>query len=153
MSSRILLLHNEYARQLRNIWQCLCINCIQFRWSWIEGGGGMNGGHLYTGMTSNVVILLAAMGRTRFLQVLIFRCCYITLDYAATALQNGACTYRFIPKQTHYKIPLSHKGYMKSLWFSENHITLPVLKKKLFENIILTQNHAWYITYSGWNTI
>ncbi len=33
-------------------------------------------------------------------------CCYITVDPATTALQNGACTYQWISKQMHYKTPL-----------------------------------------------
>ncbi len=33
----------------------------------------------------------------------------------------------------HYKTPFSHNGYMKSLEFYENSITLFCLKKKLFE--------------------
>jgi hypothetical protein len=36
------------------------------------------------------------------------RCCYITVDSATTALQNGACTYRCIPKQMHYKTLFAH---------------------------------------------
>jgi hypothetical protein len=41
---------------------------------------------------------------------------------------------------------------MKSLEFYENYITLFCHEnKKLFDNIILTQNHAWHITQSGWN--
>jgi hypothetical protein len=74
------------------------------------------------------------------------RCCYITVDSATTALQNGACTHRCISKQMHYKTPLSHNGYMKSLEIYEKYITLSYLEKKLFYNIILTQNHAWHIT-------
>jgi hypothetical protein len=53
---------------------------------------------------------------------------------ATIALQNGACTYQCISKQMHFKTPLSHNGYMKSLEFYENYITLFCLKKnKLFE--------------------
>jgi hypothetical protein len=33
------------------------------------------------------------------------RCCYITVDSATPALQNGACTYQCISKQIHYKTP------------------------------------------------
>ncbi len=52
----------------------------------------------------------------------------------------------------HYKTPFSHEGYMKSLDFYENYITMfCVEKNKLFENIILTLNHALQITKSGWN--
>jgi hypothetical protein len=72
------------------------------------------------------------------------RCCYIMVDSATTAPQNGACTYWCISKQMHYYTPFSHNGYMKSLEFYENYITLFCLEKnKLFDNIILTQNHAW----------
>ncbi len=51
----------------------------------------------------------------------------------------------------HYKTPLSHNGYKKSLEFYENYINLFCLEKTTFDNIILTENHAWYITQSGWN--
>jgi hypothetical protein len=54
---------------------------------------------------------------------------YITVDSETTALQNGACTYRCISKPRHYKIPSSHNGYMKSLGFYENYITLFCMKK------------------------
>jgi hypothetical protein len=74
-------------------------------------------------------------------------CCYITVDFATTALHNGACT--CISKQMHYKTSFSHYGYMKSLEFYENYITMSVWKKKLSGNIILTQNHAWHIPQSG----
>jgi hypothetical protein len=53
-------------------------------------------------------------------------CCYIRVDSATTALLNGACTYRCISKQIHYKTPFSH---MKSLEISENYITLFCLEK------------------------
>ncbi len=73
-------------------------------------------------------------------------CCYITVDFATTAHQNGAYTYQCISKQMHYKTSFSHKGYMKSLEFYENHITLFCLENyKIFDNILLTQNHAWHI--------
>jgi hypothetical protein len=49
---------------------------------------------------------------------------------ATTALQNGACTYRCISKQMHYKTPFSHKSYMKSQEFYKNFITLFCLEKK-----------------------
>ncbi len=70
------------------------------------------------------------------------------MDSATTTLQNGACTYRCISEQMHYKTPFSHKGYMKSLEIYENYIILFCLEKKLFGNIILTQKHAWHITQS-----
>jgi hypothetical protein len=72
------------------------------------------------------------------------------VDSATIALQSGACTYRFISKQMDYKTPFSHKCFMKSLEFYEKYITLFCMeKKKLFDNIILTQNQAWCITQSG----
>ncbi len=80
------------------------------------------------------------------------RCCYITVDSATTALQNGACTYRCFSKQRHYKPLFSHNSYMKSLEFYENYITLFRLEKNKFVyNIMLTQNHTLHITQSGWN--
>ncbi len=80
------------------------------------------------------------------------RCCYITVDSSTTALQNGACTYQCISKQMHFKTIFSHNSFMKSLEFYENYITLFYMEiNKLFDNIILTQNHAWHITQSGWN--
>ncbi len=40
---------------------------------------------------------------------------------------------------------------MKSLEFYENLITLFSLEKyQLFDNILLTQNHAWHINQIGW---
>jgi hypothetical protein len=76
-------------------------------------------------------------------------CCYITADFATTARQNGACTYRFISKQMHYKTLFSHNSYMKSLEFYEKYIILFCLEKKLFDTLILTENPAWHITQSG----
>jgi hypothetical protein len=38
---------------------------------------------------------------------------------------------------------------MKSLEFNENYITLICLGKKVYDNIILNQNHAWHITQGG----
>ncbi len=86
--------------------------------------------------------------------VVILWCCYITLDSATTALQNSTFTSRCISKQMHYKTTFSHNGYMKSLAFYKNYITLVLsvwkkVKNKLFANIILTQNLAWHITQSG----
>jgi hypothetical protein len=50
----------------------------------------------------------------------------------------------------HYKTPFSHIGSMKSLEIYENYITLFCLEEnKLFDKIILTQNHAWQFTQSG----
>ncbi len=47
-----------------------------------------------------------------------FRCCYITVNSGTTALQNGACTFRCISKQMHYKTLFSHRLNEKSgnLW-------------------------------------
>ncbi len=61
------------------------------------------------------------------------RCCYITVDSATTALQNGACTYRCISKQMHYKTPFLH---MKSMEIYENFITLFCLEKINFYTIL-----------------
>jgi hypothetical protein len=44
-------------------------------------------------------------------------CCYLTVDSATTALQNGACTCQCISKQMPYKTPFPHHSYMKSLEF------------------------------------
>ncbi len=63
-------------------------------------------------------------------------CCYITVDSATTALQNGACTYRCISKQMRYKTPLSHNGDLKSLEIYENFITLSFLEKANFFTIL-----------------
>jgi hypothetical protein len=83
----------------------------------------------------------------------LLRCCYITVDSATTALQNGACTYRCTSKQMHYKTPFSCKGYLKSLEFYENYITLFCLKKKTFWQYYINSEPcmAWHITQSGWN--
>jgi hypothetical protein len=80
-------------------------------------------------------------------------CCYITVNFTTTTHQNGGCTYRCISKQTHYKTPFLHEGYMKSMEFYETYITLFRLeeKLKLVDNIIITQNHAWHINESGCN--
>ncbi len=52
----------------------------------------------------------------------------------------------------HYKTPFSHNGYMKSLEIYENYIPLFCPEEnKLFDKIILTQNHAWYITQKWLN--
>jgi hypothetical protein len=59
-------------------------------------------------------------------------CCYITVNSATTALQNGACTHWCISKQMIYKTTFSHIGYMKSLEFYENYITLFFLEKTNF---------------------
>jgi hypothetical protein len=41
---------------------------------------------------------------------------------------------------------------MKTLEFYENYITLFLLEKnKIFDKIILTENHAWHNTQSGSN--
>jgi hypothetical protein len=42
---------------------------------------------------------------------------------------------------------------MKSLEIHENYITLFCLEKKIYDNIILTQNHAWHITKVVYITI
>jgi hypothetical protein len=58
------------------------------------------------------------------------RCCYITVDSATTALQNGACTNQCISK--HYKTPFSHNSYMNfmtttslySVWKKTNFLAI-----------------------------
>ncbi len=54
----------------------------------------------------------------------------MTVDSSTTA-----CT-QCISKQMHYKTPFSHKGYVKSLEFYENYITLFYLEKKNFLTIL-----------------
>ncbi len=58
--------------------------------------------------------------------IVFIRCCDMKVDSATTALQNGACTYRCISKQMHYKSPLSHNGYMKSLEIYETSSLCPI---------------------------
>ncbi len=72
------------------------------------------------------------------------RCCYIKVDLATTALQNGTCTYRCISK---------HPFHTTAIWKVWNFIINPVLfgKKHFFDRLIFTQNYAWHITQSGWN--
>ncbi len=71
-------------------------------------------------------------------------------------LQNGGFCNNYTPKrciskQMHYKTLFLNNGYIKSLEFNENYITLFWLEKKNFDNIILTQNHTWQITRSDRN--
>ncbi len=72
-------------------------------------------------------------------------------------LISGSCWYAEMwilgrEIEVHYKTPFSHKVYMKSPEIYENYITLFCLEKnKLFDNIILTENHAWHITQSDGN--
>jgi hypothetical protein len=54
------------------------------------------------------------------------------VDFSTTTFQNGACTYQCISKQMHYITRFSHNGYMKSLEFYENNITLFYLEKNNF---------------------
>jgi hypothetical protein len=49
---------------------------------------------------------LAQMSRREGWGSMFWMCCYITVDSGTTALQNGACTYRCISKQMHYKTPV-----------------------------------------------
>ncbi len=97
----------------------------------------------YTYNQANVIVcnlpVFPSISQTKCLH---YRCCYITVDSATTALQNGACTYRCISKQMPYKIPFSN---MKSLEINEYYITLICLEKFNFFNIMLTQYHAWHI--------
>ncbi len=73
-----------------------------------------------------------------------WRCCYITVDSGTTALQNGACIYRCISKQMHYKTPFSQRLFEKSgnLW--KLHHSVPSGKKTNFDNIM---THAWHIFF------
>jgi hypothetical protein len=76
-------------------------------------------------------------------------CCYITVDSATTALQNGACTYRYISKQMLYKTPFSH---MKSLEIYENYITLFCLENILFYNTYyINSEPCMAYSQSDWN--
>ncbi len=68
-----------------------------------------------------------------FITACLQRCCYITTDSATTALQNGARTNECISKQMHHKTSFSHNGFLKSLEFCKNNITLFCLEKKLLE--------------------
>ncbi len=53
----------------------------------------------------------------------------------------------------YYITTFSHNGYMKSLEFYENYITLFCLEKKLFYNGNINSEPcmAYCITQSGWN--
>ncbi len=62
------------------------------------------------------------------------------MDSETPALQNGASAYF---KQIHYKTTFLHNGYMNNLEFYDNYVTVFCLEtKKLFDNIIITQNHT-----------
>ncbi len=60
------------------------------------------------------------------------RCCYITVDSATTALQNGACTHTSVHFLTNalQNTLFTQRLYMKNLEIYENYITLFCLKKK-----------------------
>ncbi len=60
---------------------------------------------------------------------LYFRCCYITVDFAITALQTGACTYRCISKQVHYKNPFQTTAIWKVWNFMTNYMIIFCLEK------------------------
>ncbi len=80
--------------------------------------------------------------------------------YISTVLlHNGGFCNNYTPKRclhmsVHFqtnalKTLFLHKGYMKSMEFYKNYITLFCLdKNKLVDNIILTQNHARHVTQS-----
>ncbi len=86
------------------------------------------------------------------MKALLLWCCYITVDSATTALQNGACTIGAFPKQMHHKTPFSHNGSWKfGILWKQHHSVLYHEKKITVWDVILTQNHAWLITQSGWN--
>jgi hypothetical protein len=71
------------------------------------------------------------------------------MDSATTALQSGACTYQCISKQMHYKTPLSHNGYMKSLEMYENYITLSWLEKQTFLQYHIN-SEPYIVNYPKW---
>jgi hypothetical protein len=83
---------------------------------------------------------------------ILIRCCYITVDSATTALQNGACTMHnahvgAFQNNCTIKHPFHTVATWKAWNFIKNYITLICLEKNnLFGNIIFTQNHAWHIT-------
>jgi hypothetical protein len=71
------------------------------------------------------------------------------MDSETNALQNGACTNRCISKQMHHKPPFLQNGFMKSLEFYENNITLTCVEKnKLFDDAALLKT----ITYRAIKT-
>jgi hypothetical protein len=73
------------------------------------------------------------------------------VDSATTALPNGACTYRCISKQAIYiKHPL-HTTDTWKVWNFMKTTSLYSFWEKTFDNIILTENHAWHITKRGRN--
>jgi hypothetical protein len=78
----------------------------------IDAAGGSGGGRVTVSVRYSFLWKTTPIPKTEKW------CCYITVDFATTALQNGACTYQCISKQMHYKTSFSHKGYMKSHEFS-----------------------------------
>jgi hypothetical protein len=81
-------------------------------------------------------VIFIGNARSKGVRYMYGGCCHITVDYATTVLQNGACTYQCISKHMHYKTLFSHNGYMESLKFYEKYITLFCLEKKNFLTIL-----------------
>ncbi len=75
------------------------------------------------------------------------RCCYITVNSATSVLQNIECTFRCISKQIHYTV--KHPFTQGLEFYEELHHFVLSGENKLFDNIILAQNHAWHIIQSG----
>jgi hypothetical protein len=70
------------------------------------------------------------------------KCHYVA---SLVLLHNGGFCNKCTPKRclhilVNFQTPLSHKGYMRSLEFYENYITLFCLGKKLFDHTILTMH-------------
>jgi hypothetical protein len=63
-------------------------------------------------------------------------CCYKTVDSGTTALQNGACTYRCISKQMHYKTPFLTTATWKVWKFMNTTSLCSVWKKSNFLAIL-----------------
>ncbi len=94
--------------------------------------------YLVVEITHQLKVSLAFKGPPRWSSWLIIfmsvrRCCYITVDSATTALQNGACTYQYISLQMHYNAPFSHNGYTWKVWkFMKITSLCSVWKKQTF---------------------
>jgi hypothetical protein len=96
------------------------------------------------------------MSNIRTLRTLVFlfslyRCCYIKVDSAKLHSKTVLAHIGAFPNKCTIKHPFTTATW--KVWnFYKNYITLFFLgKKQLFDNIILTQNHAWHITQSSWN--
>jgi hypothetical protein len=71
------------------------------------------------------------------------------VDFATTALKNGACTINThigaFPTNALLNTLFTQWLHEQSRIIRKQHHSLLSGKYKLFDNIILTQNHAWYI--------